>query len=534
MLKRWLFAVMTLGVLVGVSVAQTLSRDEAIERIQPLIAEIAALRAVNAMQLSQEQAKELLSIAKRVQAIWSEYRERMKEVLREQVEAFSAFKSEDLLNVGFTPETERRTAIASKKGKDLNKWLADSIAPLAEEAAKVLTEEQCSIAAQMHSANLGVVLRTRLSPSPLSRKQSDRVFDPVVKIREELAAIHRAEYGEITPLGRFLLNPALVSVLERKLGLPPSPIQPLVDSEFVELERTVKTLRTDINTLNLINGLHLTPEQLKRLHEIATVANGYMAEKTSTVDPEAFNELVSTLQRMKQLLLNGREIPVTMFVRAGRLARESGLLAKPNSQPVGLRELAQQVLSILTEEQKQVLADYKPCLIPPKNLKDPVRVGQAPSNTGYIRALERIRQIPPAIYARRKAQIVEGLAKQIEANGGAYPPEERDEFIRRLRDLIDRARALSDADFALQAEELANELRMLYRKEALEKQLKELTADRKDDVLLGKVIANLLHPRLPVILTERQLAQANLKPGEGEGLKSLTVYNTGGICPKPQ
>ncbi|MEJ7614789.1 MAG: hypothetical protein SQA66_14255, partial [Candidatus Fervidibacter sacchari] len=59
MLKRWLFAVMTLGVLVVVSVAQTLSRDEAIERIQPLIAEIAALRAVNAMQLSQEQAKEL-------------------------------------------------------------------------------------------------------------------------------------------------------------------------------------------------------------------------------------------------------------------------------------------------------------------------------------------------------------------------------------------------------------------------------------------------------------------------------------------
>ncbi|MFZ8850991.1 MAG: hypothetical protein ACO2PL_02720, partial [Armatimonadota bacterium] len=84
----------------------------------------------------------------------SEYRERMKEVLREQVEAFSAFKSEDLLNVGFTPETERRTAVASAKGKNLSKWLADSIAPLAEEAEKILTEEQCSVAAQMHSAEI--------------------------------------------------------------------------------------------------------------------------------------------------------------------------------------------------------------------------------------------------------------------------------------------------------------------------------------------------------------------------------------------
>ncbi|MFZ8851563.1 hypothetical protein, partial [Fervidibacter sp.] len=218
MLRRWLAAVTVLWFLVVASIAQTLSREEVIERIRPLLSEIAALRAVNAMQLSQEQARELLPIAERAQAIWSEYRERIKEVLREQVEAFSAFKSEDLLNVGFTPETERRTAVASAKGKNLNKWLADSIAPLAEEAEKILTEEQCSVAAQMHSAELSSVLRTRLSPSPLSRKQFDRIFDPVVKICEELAAIIRAEYGEITPLGRFLLNPALVSVLERKLG----------------------------------------------------------------------------------------------------------------------------------------------------------------------------------------------------------------------------------------------------------------------------------------------------------------------------
>jgi hypothetical protein len=87
MLRRWLAAVTVLWFLVGASIAQTLSREEAIERIRPLLSEIAALRAVNAMQLSQEQARELLPIAKRAQAIWSEYRERMKEVLREQVEA---------------------------------------------------------------------------------------------------------------------------------------------------------------------------------------------------------------------------------------------------------------------------------------------------------------------------------------------------------------------------------------------------------------------------------------------------------------
>lgn len=531
MLKRWLFPVTLLFILVGMSAPQNLSREEAIEQIQPILAELAALRAINSMQLSPEQAKELLSIARRSQTIWREYRERLREVLREQVEVFVIFKSEDLLNVGFTPETEQRTAIANLKGKNLNKWLADSIAPLVEEATKILTDEQRSIAEQMHSINLNSVLRPRLSPSS---KGHGKIFDPVTKVREELASILRVEYGEILPLGRFLLNPALVSVLERRLGLPPSPVQPLFDSELIELERTVKNLRTDINILNLINGLYLTAEQLRQLQEVARMGSDALAHQPSAVDTEAFNQLLRTLQGMKRLLENGHTPPAAMFVRSLQLARQAGLLSQPNSQTLKLRELAERILSILTDEQKQVIADYKPCLIPPKNLKDPVRVGQAPTNAGHIKILERMRQIPPAVYARRKAQIIEGLAKKIEESGGAYPPEERDAFIQRLTELIDRVRAMDEASFALQAEDLATELRKLYRKEALEERLKELTADRKDEILLGKIISNLLHPRLPAVLMERQLAQANLKPGEGEGLKSLTVYNTGSICPKPQ
>jgi hypothetical protein len=166
-------------------------------------------------------------------------------------------------------------------------------------------------------------------------------------------------------------------------------------------------------------------------------------------------------------------------------------------------------------------------------LRDPVRVGQAPNNAGYVKTLERLRQIPPNIYARRKAQIIEGLAKQIESKGGSYPLEERDEFIQRLTELIDQVRLLNDSDFAMKSEELAEKFRKLHRKDLLEERLKELTAKSREEVLLGKVIANLLHPRLALVLNERQLAQANLNPGEGEGLKSLTVYNTGGICPAP-
>ena len=36
-------------------------------------------------------------------------------------------------------------------------------------------------------------------------------------------------------------------------------------------------------------------------------------------------------------------------------------------------ENADEIVALLSEEQKAVLFDYKPCLIPPRNLRDPVR-----------------------------------------------------------------------------------------------------------------------------------------------------------------
>ncbi len=529
--RLWLMATIV-SLAVSSVFAQPLTREEALQQLQPLLAELVALRAVNAMRLSPEQAEKLLPIARRAQEIWADYREQMRAVLREQLDAFTRFRAEDVLNVGFTPETERCTAIASERGKKLTKWLADSLAPLTEEAAQILTDEQRAIAEQLHRAELATALRTRLRPVV---KRPEPPSDPVAQIRAELAAILRAEYGEITPLGRFLLNPALFSVLEQRLGLPPSPIPPLFDREFVELERTVRTLRTDINMLNLINGLYLSNEQLVRLREIARQVSELHQVQPTPIDPQAFAALTETLQAMKRLLQNGREVPPTLLMRASQLAKQAGLLA-PRTVPSSeeMRSLAAQVAAFLTDEQKQVLVDYKPCLIPPKNLKDPVRVGQAPNNAGAIRALERLRQIPPNIYQRRKAEIIDGLARQIEAKGGAYPPEERPAFLQRLTELVEQVRRLSDAEFALRAEELATQFRLLHRKDALEERLKELTADRHDEVLLSKIVANLLNPRLAVVLEERLQVLANARPGEGKGLQTLTVANEGGVCPKPQ
>lgn len=513
--------------------AQTLSREEAFQQLQPVITELVALRAINAMQLSQEQMQKLLPIARQSQTVWSDYCERLRAILREQVEAFTAFRAEGLQNVGFTPQVERRTAIANRSGKELMKQFSDTIAGLTQEAASVLTLEQQSIAEQLHAADLGVALRQRVRPM-MKRPTKPPTDNPIAQIRSELAAIYRAGYGEITSLGKFLLNPALVSVLEQRLGMTPSPIPLLMDAELLQLERAVKTLRTDINVLNLINGLHLTSEQLISLRELARKASELNHVESQRIDTVAFNELLRTLRVLRDRAANDEFQPI-LLARAGQSARQAGLLPTPKPrQQFTLREIAAQAATILTDEQKQVIADYKPCLIPPKNLKDPVRVGQATSNEAGIAALRRLRSIPAVIYQRRKGEIIEGLARKIEARGGQYPAEEREAFKQRLTVLVDRVRSLSDADFELQSNELATEFRKLARKEMLKEQLKELTAPSEDVQLMNKIIANLLHPRVEVVVSERLQILANAKPGNAKGLKTLPVTNDGGVCPKPQ
>lgn len=67
MLAQGSAVVFALWLSVGLAVAQSMSREEALKQIQPLVAELSALRAVNAMNLSPEQARDLLAIAKQGQ-----------------------------------------------------------------------------------------------------------------------------------------------------------------------------------------------------------------------------------------------------------------------------------------------------------------------------------------------------------------------------------------------------------------------------------------------------------------------------------
>ena len=151
---------------------------------------------------------------------------------------------------------------------------------------------------------------------------------------------------------------------------------------------------------------------------------------------------------------------------------------------------------MLRPAQREVLQEYQPCLIPPKNLKDPVRVGQARDDSHLARWLERARGRDEAAVAT----MIDRLMEREVARLG--PMDESDQNARRqlLTNTVQLASAMTDVEFALNQPDLVDSIQPPDRKEELTASIEELKRirvrpGRTHDFLLNRDFAAVLAVR---------------------------------------
>jgi len=232
------------------------------------------------------------------------------------------------------------------------------------------------------------------------------------------------------------------------------PVQGASRRKAKQLERELARLRKQINLWNLMNGLHLTAPQLR---VIATAADG------------------------------------------SRGAVATGL-----------------VLAALGEEQQDVLHTYKSCLVPPRNLRDPVRAGQAVDSGRTVRLLTRMRKIPSRRYDRDAARIHDATLAEIERREGSFTKDERRAALRMLAATVRKARALDEVTFQVQLQDLAAGLEPLYRLHELKDELAHKTG--KPELLRAKTAKFLLDPAIAPLCRRRieQLKRGIVVEASGE------------------
>jgi hypothetical protein len=266
------------------------------------------------------------------------------------------------------------------------------------------------------------------------------------------------------------------------------------DLEVREIFAEVNDLRREINLINLVNGLYLSAEQMSQmlaiLRKVEATRGEYQTKATSQV-----HEMEEILKELREILARNEEVDRGL-IRKFHRAKKRGEDLKEGFHSA-LMPYQDEMRGVLNGNQLALIEEFKPCIVPPHDVRNPVRIGQASGDTRMgERLLTRVRQMDESLYQGRKPRLIERYIERVERHVGIFSDEERAEEESRVADIFTRARELSDLDFDVQKGDLAQEL-----KEPHEKALQSRHRKRRGD--LDKFGRFLLDPKLIPILEKR-------------------------------
>jgi len=398
-----------------------------------------------------------------------------------EIEAYAEFLAEDRLDQGFTPEVERRTAHIHHRAIQTREGFHTDLNALAEDIWEVLTPDQQRIAADYKPDRKAIFKRfatlqerkkaARRAARRARRGQGQRrPEDPQLKeARDELDAIRRATHVRPGAIAEHLLTPVAAETLYELAGARiPEAVRNAVRcrkygtrdypmSRCEQDQQTLHGLQKEINSWNLTNGMHFSREQIEQLVRLANEA-----------------ERLRTTQRQAR--------------PKDKLPRDAF-----NAELVKL-ELAAE--AVLRPGQLEVMDTYSPCLLPPKNLKDPVRVGQASDGTRMARWLEHARRKNDRQIGRMVDRLIGGEIAHL------GPMDETAEAQRRslLRETVRRAAEMSNVEFALNKDDLASAIQPENRKDGL---IADIDTMRRERAVPGRTCQFLLNESFANVLKVR-------------------------------
>ncbi len=446
--------------------------------------------------LSREQARSILPVYVQACAVNIQRYNEKAEIQPQEIQAYAAFLAEDRLNQGFSPDVEHRTARIHGQAVQSRESHAVQLNALAEQVEAVLSPSQLRVveyytpqrkavfaqyASPKEKRKLARNMMRRVRHAPPARRPDDPAMEAY---RAEIDEINRFVHPRPETLAKYLLAPSAARWLYELAGehapaevyetlrvwQAGTPEYPLTHCE--QDARAIRELSKEINNWNLVNGMYFSPGQMEQLIALAD-----QAEQLKTAQREA---------RPRDKLH-----PVALDARLVEL------------------ELAAE--RVLRPAQREVLKEYKPCLLPPKNLKDPVRVGQARDNSHLATWLERARGRNEAAVAKMIDRLIEGEIAHL------GPMDERARIARRalLADTVQLASEMTDVEFALNQQDLVDSIQPPDRKEELTASIEELKRNR---VRPGRTHDFLLNRDFAAVLAVRrqQLTSAHA-PGARNG-----------------
>ncbi|MDQ7822871.1 MAG: hypothetical protein RDV48_08770 [Candidatus Eremiobacteraeota bacterium] len=242
-----------------------------------------------------------------------------------------------------------------------------------------------------------------------------------------------------------------------------------------------QALHDEVQIGNLLTGLYLTSEQVAKIAPLSAEAERER-EHFAQVKEEFARESLPVLKNLRDEVMRtgdaSEETKRLHNVIKSRFDREEEAYRDT------MKSLNGKVQALLTDNQRIIVAEYKPCLIPVKSISNPERIGQSGDNEGAVKLLTRARELPEQALHRMKEKAAARIQKKLKKE---IPEKEIPAFMESISQTIDKARAMSDDEFELRKGELAAKLMPPSKHEDPEK------------ALFFKVDRFLLNPRFAAV-----------------------------------
>lgn len=248
----------------------------------------------------------------------------------------------------------------------------------------------------------------------------------------------------------------IAAALVVTVGLGPAPAARLIDYTRPEY-RSVINLRRQISLLNLVNGLDLSPSQVQRL--VPVLERARRIKRAAHQDYLATQaQRAATLRRLRDYLIAyPGDVPRDLRRQVFQMNRLDHRITDYYQEE--LRRIEVQIASILKPHQVYLVQLFRACLIPPKDIRGPARIGANDSVVPVPKGLfKRVRTMPEWRFEQAIGMIAQRIKDRLERRKGVLPKKIQAGETRRLVRVLTRVRRLNQAEYEINKAKLAAEL----------------------------------------------------------------------------
>ena len=130
----------------------------------------------------------------------------------------------------------------------------------------------------------------------------------------------------------------------------------------------------EIKALNLLNALYLTPGQYVELLSLAQQAQALDRQFLIQAEDLGRRSEADYIE-MRDMLRKEQPLDRDIKGRVGKSHQEFKDLVSERAN--AMAEIENRAVAVFSDAQLDIIADYGPCIIPPGNLSNPPRAGQA-------------------------------------------------------------------------------------------------------------------------------------------------------------